>query len=146
MSKKGIKIENIFHKDVGQVINNVERMEVTLGEGAQMMVQRAEGLTAQRAEEAAPQAAEGLMPPPEPDTEEGLKRALTPMFKGDGEAVERFVAAVKTAKTTDIPKIASQCLTDGLLAPWAKNKELWSVLHEQKIYAFSLTNWNNLIK
>lgn len=73
MSKKGLKIENIFHKDVGQVINHVERMEVSFGKDAQMAEQQAEEVKAKTEEEAAAKGAEVPMLPAELDTEEGRR-------------------------------------------------------------------------
>ena len=80
------------------------------------------------------------------DQDEALKGALMPMFKGDGEAVERFVAAVRAAKSSMIPKIVNDNIKNGVIVGETTQRSLWKILHDMGYYLPTYQTWNSQIK
>lgn len=80
------------------------------------------------------------------EAESKLKDELLPVFYGDEEVVEAFIAKIRGAKPTQVVGEVNRLLKESKISDISCNKPLWDILTRYGQYDKSLQNWNDQIK
>jgi len=90
---------------------------------------------------------EANMPMPISDEKEKeIVNQLMPIFYNMEENIWNFMRKIRHAKSTQITAEVNELVEKGVISKQMCHKELWTVLHNNKLYKPSLSNWNQQIK
>lgn len=71
---------------------------------------------------------------------------LTPIFFGNREDAQGFLASIRGMKPTQITERVNQLVAAGKISQLSRKRDLWTVLHDAGIYACTEANWNDQIR
>lgn len=90
---------------------------------------------------------EAKMPMPISDEKEKeIVDQLMPIFCNLEENVWNFMRKIRNAKSSAITAEVNELVEKGVVNKQSCHKDLWTVLHNNKLYKPSLSNWNQQIK
>jgi hypothetical protein len=77
---------------------------------------------------------------------EKIVAMLKPIFFGDEDEINTFLQDIQGMKSTLITKRVKQLVEEKKISDLSKNRDLWEVLHNNKLYECSESNWNQQLK
>ncbi len=77
--------------------------------------------------------------------QEEIVAKLKPMFYGDEDEANRFLATIQGMKPKQITDIVNKLVQDKKISDLSRKRDLWVVLHDYGLYIRSESNWNNQV-
>jgi hypothetical protein len=75
-----------------------------------------------------------------------IVKQLAPIFWGDEEKADNFLENIQNMKPKQITELVKNLVFDNEISGMSKGRDLWKVLHENRLYGPSESNWNQQVK
>lgn len=79
------------------------------------------------------------------DMEESLASRLAPIFYGNEQEAEDFLAGIEGMKPKEITAKVNQLVREGKISKLSCRRDLWKVLHDSGLYKPTESNWNQQV-
>lgn len=85
-------------------------------------------------------------PPCQPADEEVVEK-LKPLFYNNEENVKRFLKEIENMSPNNITDLVNQWVKDNLISDYGNSRkgDLWKILHDAKLYPWTIQNWNRRV-
>ena len=78
--------------------------------------------------------------------EQDLADRLAPIFYGDEAEVRKFLTSIRNAKPTQVTELVNRLVRENKISDRSHKHDLWSLLHEARLYGPSESNWNMQVR
>lgn len=129
--KSEIHITNNFNAPIGQHIDHVDTINFRMdGDGNFHF-----GMVENVKEEEKP-----AVP-----ADDGITAQLKPIFFGDEAEVRKFLSAIQGMKPTQITAKVNELVKSKIISDKSHKHDLWNVLHNNRLYNPTESNWNQQV-
>lgn len=80
------------------------------------------------------------------EQQQDIVSQLKPIFFGIEEDAKEFLARIKGMKPKQITDLVNQLVANHKISKLSCHRDLWTILHNHKIYTATESNWNMQVK